>query len=421
VGINSAMPYRYILFLLLILIVGCKSTKEITVASLPNTTVEVKQDTITKMAPVVVVKDSVNLSYTIGLVLPLQLIENFVEDSTSDADPQIIPQSIQALQFYEGCLLAQESFNEKSIDVKFKIYDSGIDSAQTLKLLKAENFDGCDAVVAMMSNSFYTALGKASRGAGIPFFILQSSNTQVLDSFSGFWLSTPSNITQLRMMSTFLIEKFPSSNFIALSRDQRKENDLAKYMAEQVDTLAKQKGTCSIVNFTKTGGWAALQAKLSKQKRNVLIIPTGDESYLSSLINKLDELKEEYSILLAGLPSWENFESVDPKRLEKYNTHIFNTTFLDFESAKLKSYRKNFIDIYHADPLLQAYQSNDIVNFIVSNIHNHNSRFDKYKSEPNFLNTKRGFDFEKKCSSCGFENRSLNILKYSNYKLVKVN
>jgi hypothetical protein len=223
------------------------------------------------------------------------------------------------------------------------------------------------------------------------------------------------------MMSSFLIEKFSSSNFIALSRDQRKENDLAKFMAEQVDTLAKQKGTCSIVNYTKAGGWAALQAKLSKQKRNVLIIPTGDESYLSSLINKLDELNEEYSILLAGFPSWENFESIDPKRLEKFNTHIFNTTFLDLESAKVKSYRKNFIDAYHTDPLLQAYQSNDLVNFIVTNIHNHDSRFDKYKSEPNFLNAKSGFYFEKKCSSCGFENHNLNILKYSDYKLVKVN
>ena len=73
----------------------------------------------------------------------------------------------------------------KKIDVKFKIYDSGVDSTQTVKLLKADNFEGCDAVVSMLSNSFYTALGKASRGAGIPFFILQSSNTQVLDSFSG--------------------------------------------------------------------------------------------------------------------------------------------------------------------------------------------------------------------------------------------
>jgi hypothetical protein len=421
VGINSAMPYRYILFLFLISIVACKPAKQTTVPILPKATVEVKQDTITKKAPVVIIQDTINPTFTIGLVLPLQLNENFVEDSTADADPQIIPQSIQALQFYEGCLLAQESFREKDIDVKFKIYDSGIDSTQTVKLLKADNFEGCDAVVAMLSSSFYTALGKASRGAGIPFFILQSPNTQVLDSFSGFWLSTPSNSTQLRMMSSFLIEKFSSSNFIALSRDQRKENDLAKFMAEQVDTLAKQKGTCSIVNYTKTGGWAALQAKLSKQKRNVLIIPTGDESYLSSLINKLDELNEEYSILLAGFPSWENFESIDPKRLEKFNTHIFNTTFLDLESAKVKSYRKSFIDAYHTDPLLQAYQSNDLVNFIVTNIHNHDSRFDKYKSEPNFFNAKSGFDFEKKCSSCGFENHNLNILNYSDYKLVKVN
>ena len=218
-------------------------------------------------------------------------------------------------------------------------------------------------------------------------------------------------------MALFLTETYPSSNSLIIYRDNnKKESDLADLFYSEFDSLSNHT-SISKINYSKAG-FNDLKSKLVKTKRNLLVIPTSDESYLSSLLTKLAELKD-YNFIVAGLPTWEHFESIDPVQLETFNTHIFNASFIDYKNATVKDFRKHFIETYHTDPLYIAFQAYDLVQWVQSNSDKTNADFEKLRL-PSTLTT-NGIKPFKICKNCGFENSAIAVLKYKDGLLVKVN
>ena len=414
------MRNRYLLGIVLILFfASCgvrKSAvvvKEPTAPILKDTIAEVKKEV--PVVPVVIPPDTL----TLGLLLPLQLDAHFANDTIPDAEPLIIPEALPAINFLEGVKVAIDSLNPAKLFVRLKVLDVAVDSAAIVKLMNGSALAHCDAAIVMLPVNYNLLVAATAQKLKIPLITLQGSNTQYLESAASMWIAIPSNSTQIRLMSAFLVDKFPNSNFITVYRDVRKENDLATVFATAIDTAAGKKGTCSKVNY-QTGGWTALQAKMVKQKRNLIIIPTTDESYLSSLLIKLDEVQKDYPVMLCGLPPWEGFETIDPKLLENLNTYFFNGIVADIDHPRVQKFRKSFIAAYHADPLLQVYQGYDLATYLSQNFLQFKRDFSSYKSIPNLESPESGFQFKAVCPGCGLENQTMNMLHYNNYKLLRV-
>ena len=416
------MQIRFHYMLLFVLILsGCASRKRsATITPIAKEVVAIPDSTKNQHEKFEAKIDTVKTVYTIGLVLPLQLENHFRNDTISDNAPLLIPEAIPALQFYEGALAAKDSLANIPLAVKFRIFDCSGDSMDNVKLINSIDVRKCDAVILMTSSSLNTAIIKAAAKNTIPFIILQNSNTQILESNPNIWLSTPSNTSQIRLAATYLFKTYPTSQFITVFREVRKENDLATLFSNIIDSLAGTINICIKVNYLKGTGWSSLQSKLSKQKRNVLIIPTSDESYLSSIITKLDDVKNDYTFLLAGLPTWENFEAIDPLKLQNYNTHFFNGLFIDSENGRNQKFRKAFVDTYHTDALDQAFEGFDLVSYLVTNFNANQKKYNHYISIPNFESPQIGYDFLEMGTGSGKENQSISILKYGDYKLIKV-
>jgi len=150
------------------------------------------------------------------------------------------------------------------------------------------------------------------------------------------------------------LSRFADGNFITITREQRREKDLASLFARVVDSISTDSGR--VVRFVHTAKtWDGLKAKLKKQGSNILFVPTSDESFLTTLVNALSAYRNDYSITLCGLPTWEGFETIDVSALDSLNTHLFSGTHIDTEQVSSLAFRKAFIQVNHTDPLLQAY------------------------------------------------------------------
>ncbi len=404
---------KYLVLLLIGILTSCSTSKRST--TIPSSTKPVVAITDTlksKMDNVEVVLDTIVRPIAIGLILPLQLDNHFTNDSISDVAPFIIPETVAALNFYEGALVAKDSLKNFGIDVEFKVFDCSVDSADVIKLLNNKEFKKCDFVLSMTSSSLNSLVSKAASRYEMPFIILQNSNTQILEKNSNIWLSTPSNSSQIRLMASYLYKTYPSSQFITVFRDVKRESDLSKLYSSVIDSIADSKNFCQSVEYLKGTGWTSLKSKFAKQKRNILIIPTSDESYVSSLISKLDEVKNEYTFLLSGLPAWENFEALDPDKLKEYNAHFFSGLYIDENNLRNQNFRKAFVVQYHNYPSAQVFESFDLVTYLANNFKSFKNKYSLYKSQANFESTQTGFDFIEVCPKCGLENKSISILKF---------
>lgn len=372
---------------------------------------------------VIVLKDTLPLEnnkpdkFTIALLLPLQLEEHFANDTNPDTAPYIIPEALPAIHFFEGALLAKSYLSEQMVELNYKIIDTGFDSLKTISTLNTEKMADADAVISMLPANYNNALGQASERWKKPVYFFQASNTQILEKYKNLNLLSPSNNTQIRQTAAFLAEHYPASNFITVFREQRNENDIAALFAGVMDSI-KGNSSCVKVNY-KTDGWNSLKGRLIKNKRNVLIIPTSDEAFLSAILNKIREVKTDYSFMLCGMPSWENFGALDPELMKELNAVFFSGMFVEIEAAEAIAFRKKFIATYHADPLLQGFMSYEVITTLAA---------EKFKNKAGRTIVSSDLLFHAKestrlvpvCEGCGKERKSVNVVKFDDYKFVRL-
>ncbi len=407
-----------VIFVLALLAVSCSTQKKAVVVAPPPPPVVVK-DTVKVNQAEVVPAPVLKKKYHIGLLLPLQLEAHFANDSTADTDPLIIPQAVPALNFYEGALAAVDSFADTDVEVNLHVFDVSVDSLDVVSLLQGPDLRKCDAVISLLPATWNTLCATKWGSETKPFIILQHNNTQPLENHPGLWLSTPANATQVRQMAQYIATTNAGDQIITVYRDQRKENELAEFINAGIDSAAGAPGTALKVSFTKSG-WSGVKAKLSKTKNNVLVVPTSDASWLTSLMSSMEEEKDNYRMTMVGLPTWENFETIDPSRLAVFKATYFSAQHIDVNEASTKIFRKAFIDAYHTDPALTAYQAFDLIEFLAGNFSKSGTNYADYKGIPNMEYPNAGFNFVPTGEGNGRENRSMAILKYGDYVLVRV-
>ncbi|MFN8153563.1 MAG: hypothetical protein U0Y08_04650 [Bacteroidia bacterium] len=408
---------RILPFLLILFVVACSTSKKtgttpvtpVAVVPVPVDSASVNKDTTPPPQATLEVK--------IGLLLPMQIKRHFEEDTVPDTNPLILPEAVPALQFYEGALLAKDSLATQHCYVRYKIIDTGTDSLATITKINTTNLSDMDAVISLLPPAFSKTLAAASERWKKPLYIFNAPNTQILEQHAHLYLVSPSNNSQIRMMASFLAATYPNSNFLHVFREQRKEDDIAKLFASVIDSVSGKPGTAVMFNWKN--GWAGLKPKLAKGKRNVLIVPTSDESFLSSLLNKLKEEKEGYTFMLCGLPSWEGFESIDPLTMKEFDATFFNGTFIDYKSAAVQGFRKRFIQEYHTDPLPQAFWGYDLVRMVANDVNKHSRQLSLSNSTP-LIEVNRSANWVQVCEGCGYENRNVNFLRFGDFEFVKL-
>ncbi|MCE2847123.1 MAG: hypothetical protein LW707_08890, partial [Sphingobacteriales bacterium] len=100
--------------------------------------------------------------------------------------------------------------------------------------------------------------------------------------------------------------------------------------------------------------------------------------------------------------------------LDSLNTHLFSGTHLDTEQVSSLAFRKAFIQVNHTDPLLQAYLAWDATLVALrEQLTGLPVGFPAFAGPYNLL--------ESAGDDCGYENKSIRVLRYSDFSLSPVN
>ncbi|MFN5355475.1 MAG: hypothetical protein ACK5CT_02585 [Bacteroidota bacterium] len=347
------------------------------------------------------------------MLLPLQLDQLDALDTVAADKAQINPASLPALHAYESLLLLADTLSQLGIHLLIEPVDFGRDSLASITRLNSLSATGQDIVLSFLPSAFNSSLTNASLRWNKPVYVFQSANPQFLCRSSLMRLMVPSNSTQIQLFATWLLSRFADGNFITITREQRREKDLASLFARVVDSISTDSGR--VVRFVHTAKtWDGLKAKLKKQGSNILFVPTSDESFLTTLVNALSAYRNDYSITLCGLPTWEGFETIDVSALDSLNTHLFSGTHIDTEQVSSLAFRKAFIQVNHTDPLLQAYLAWDATLVALrEQLTDLPVGFPAFAGPYNLL--------ESAGDDCGYENKSIRVLRYSDFSLSPVN
>ncbi|MEP7265366.1 MAG: hypothetical protein ABI772_12750 [Bacteroidota bacterium] len=404
------------LYILIVFITSCATNRNVPVAPPVVNAPPVKKDSV--VVAKAEVKKPEKKIFHLQLLLSLNAAHYLENDSSGGAlhlDMESL--NLSSLHLYEGMQLAAEQGDSSLV---ISVNDAGSDSLRAMKFLKDKNQKDNDLVISMISPSLNATAAVASTDAEYPLVITQHITSSVLFGNKNAWLASPSNKTQCRQMASYVQLKQPSAVYRFIYRsDNKKETDLADLFYSEMISLGVDSGNCKKINYN-TDGWNLIQKNWKAGKKNVLFIPISDESILTSLLKKIDT-HDASEVMIIGLPTWEFFETMDFSLLENLNTHLFSSSYIDYEDENVKAFRKRFVETYHADPLPSAFTGYDYYNWVSGNFNKHGNKIADFESIPNLTSPTSGFRFKRVCDNCGWENQYISVLKFQEGVLVKVN
>jgi hypothetical protein len=155
--------------------------------------------------------------------------------------------------------------------------------------------------------------------------------------------------------------------------------------------------------------------------RPTVIVALSDRKVFAlELITRLNEFRDSLQITLVGFPGWYDFSAMETEYLQNLNTHVLSDSYIDYSSQNVINFVSEFRRRFYTEPVRYAFDGFDIGYYFLGALLKYGKDFEKcipYNTQELIQNT---YLFRHKRDQ-GFENQHWNLLKYSNYSVLKLN
>ncbi len=414
-NIRTNVLWHLLFYFLLLGTISCKTTK-------PATTTPPKPSVQTP-APKPEVKEEIKeekrdeiVKLKVVLIMPFELEKNFAVATDESSEPEVSQTSLLALNFYEGALMAADTLKHLKREVSIHTYDTPADSVSIARMLTNPAVKEAELVIGTFPTNLTNAAVSAADNSGVNLILTQANSPLYLENKKEIALAYASTITQCREMASFMMDKFEDSKIILVYRTEKREDELAKVFREEIVKLKKDQEFTELNASDKS--YKEITEMLSKTKRNLIFLISSDEAFISPVISLVEEQKI-FGVKLVGLPTWQNFESIDFMSFENIEVFVFENNFIETEALPHSDFRKAFISKNSNDPLYTAYNGFDLIYYFGKAYENKEKNFEAVLKKA-FSKGNTGYSFEGSGGN-GLENKSISVLRFNDYKLEKVN
>jgi LysM repeat protein/ABC-type branched-subunit amino acid transport system substrate-binding protein len=337
-------------------------------------------------------------------------------------DVQLPNKTTVALQFYEGALLAIDSLKKQHFNAKIFVYDiDDSDSMNVTNTLKKPELKEMDLMIGPLYGSSFIPFSKFAKEHSIPIVSPFTQVNKILFNNPYVCKVSPSATLQIEQMARFVVDTFHTQNIILINNGNAKELSLYNAFKVTANKALIDKGYAPADSVKEVYGIGGIQNAISLTKKNIVVLPSNNQSYVTEFISNLNVMKEKHDIVLFGLQNWNSYDNLDIEYLNNLSLHIPANNFIDYDDRITKQFILSYREKYKAEPESYSYQGFDVTCYFLNALQKDGEAFLANLSENKQKCIETNFNFTQFPSDSGFENRFVYILKYSDFKLVKAN
>ncbi len=366
-------------------------------------------------------------SYNISLILP------FFSHRYDVSATEIFPKSQYALNFYAGAKMAFDELSDEGIKLNVSVLDSKADDAVVRDLLRSnEDIAAAHLIIGPYQRNNVRMVADYAKREDVTFISPYSATDDLSNSNPNYIQVSPTLQSHCEAITKDALNKYDPSQIVLVCRDKQDEVERLKFFQ---DALILEKGmgvppfeelkinvqSLDLANID-------LLPFLELQDTTVFILPSfSNESFVYSFLRKLEVSKTPSNfVVVYGMPQWMQYERVDYDYFERLNVHVSSDTYIDPYANEIQFFKRRYYDRYGALPTDQAYLGYDIVLFAGRMLQKYGTKFQYSldQEEERYLHTRFQFGKVVMPGTTGmenrpvdhFENKYLNILKFSDYQ-----
>jgi len=327
------------------------------------------------------------------------------------------------VNFYEGFILALDSFANAGMKIKLNVYDTRNGSFVVDSVIKNSNLSNSDLVVGPIDTKYQKSISGYCYKNHIPLVSPLDSDDDYVGSNPFYFQVNPTKDYILRKTADFIGNEFYNKNFIILSLggyDQLKESHLEDMVRAKFNAKKSATGSVREVDFTAGGkqGYWQIKDDLKKDVENVVFIPAPNnrserEALLSRAINSLYTLSADYDITLVGMNDYPNMKSINAEYFHRLNLHILSPNFIDYEDADVINFVQKYRGKFSTEPNQYSFRGYDVASYFTSAYKKFGSNYSEKISNYHPKTLQSYFDFKRVKELSGYMNKSLFIINYT--------
>ncbi|MGZ3867428.1 MAG: hypothetical protein ACXVC2_13005, partial [Bacteroidia bacterium] len=152
------------------------------------------------------------------------------------------------------------------------------------------------------------------------------------------------------------------------------------------------------------------------------VVLTENEVFISDFVTHLNMFADKKENLrIVGMRKWLSYENLDLEYLNRFSFTYPAPYFIDNENDYLKKLNTSYRQKYYTDAGDYYYYGNDLGLYYFNLLKTSGPAFctslEKFPKKGTVLN----FDFYHPNNNTGYENRSVQIVRYTEYKLKRAN
>ncbi len=364
-------------------------------------------------------------TYRIGIFFPFRLneLDLFSVDELVIKKlnfPQVQQITIDLL---EGIKQAADSLQDKDFKLEFVYVDTGEkDSISAEKPCNEQLIKSLDLIIGPLYTSYFKNVSQCAAKLQVPIVSPLSTQNKILFENPLASKTTCSNSTLIEALAEFVADSFRTHNIVILNTGSFKDQGSIKIFKNKYAELmlAKYNNTTDTVMEAKFIQGA--KNAYNPNKKNYYILLSENEVIVSDMMTSLSQfIGEKKEITLIGMKKWIALDNLDPEYFNRFSLLYAAPSFINFADSRVKlrtiDYRKKYV----TDPDEYFFTGYDLGIYYFSLLKETGPAFIASLDQAKRKGLTMGFDFYRPSNKTGFENKSIQIIRYKDYKFQKAN
>lgn len=352
--------------------------------------------------------------------------EGEVEGEEEVKQEELLPGSINFLEFMEGSLLALDSLAMEGLNLDVHFYDTRKSPTRVREILREERMREVDLIIGPFFTYNVEIVSEFSRRYGIPMVSPFHTEEVVTRTNPYLFQMNPSVKTEFRNAAKLLAREYDKNIVFIYSADSLEFHRKDFFKQELLSEIGKYTHSDNVVfkeivydNAAKANLSKDLSQTLSKDRMNLIIIPEEEEAFVSTLINQLYFKLRDFNIEVFGMPHWAELDNLEVRYLHELNARFLSPYYYSYDDLEVKSFLQDFRENYKAEPILKthkgcsyAFAGYDITYYFLHAMSRYERRFLLRLNDINYPSLLPEYEFHRFSEYGGFENRGMYLVKY---------
>ncbi|HYQ56597.1 MAG TPA: ABC transporter substrate-binding protein, partial [Draconibacterium sp.] len=253
----------------------------------------------------------------------------------------------------------------------------------------------------------------------IPIISPLASQTNITETNSSYFQVNPSREYLTQQTAEMVAEEHYNSNLIILKTSDYNgtpEGELVELLREKFfnsGLLSSNEG----VNFTiydfQNEGAFGLRRIMSKNKENVVYIPSSNEGELSVAISNVNNLAEEHSITLIGTNRYPNYSSIQIEHYHNLKLKFIAPYHTDYTNPKTIAFIEKYKNNFATEPNNFGFQGYDVTMYFLTALLAYGNDFTDCLPYMHTFQTQGNYHFNKLTQFGGYMNEGVSVISYT--------